>query len=299
MKFDLVVANPPFQDTNNRGKTPHKLWIDFTKATFSNWLNEGGYLAQVSPSSFRSPNSAILELIKQKETPIIRFDSGEFFPGVGSSFADYIIRNNTKKKNSKTLLIDGDNQCLVKLDQSVKYLPNRIDVETLSIHEKVMFSNIRKLDVRWDYVTCHNILIHRSNTLSKTESQTHIYPLLHTNSQTWWSSVKQDFFNKKKVMWSRSGYTKPFFDRGSLGGTDMVYYVPVSTIAEGKKLEQILNSKLFKFVYQTAKWSGFGNERVFCLLPNILDISSTTDDSIFEFFSLSSQERDRVTSIVG
>lgn len=299
MKFDLVVANPPFQDTNNRGKTPHKLWIDFTKATFSNWLNKGGYLAQVSPSSFRSPNSAVLELIKQKETPIIRFDSGEFFPGVGSSFADYIIRNNTKKKNSKTLLIDGDNQCLIKLDQSVKYLPNRIDAETLSIHEKVMFSDIEKLDVRWDYVTCHNILIHRSNTLSKTQSQTHIYPLLHTNGQTWWSSVKQDFFDKKKVMWSRSGYTKPFFDRGSLGGTDMVYYVLVSTIAEGKKLEQILNSKLFKFVYQTAKWSGFGNERVFCLLPNILDITSTTDDSIFEFFSLSSQERDRVTSIVG
>lgn len=299
MKFDLVVANPPFQDTNNRGKTPHKLWIDFTKAIFSNWLVDGGYLAQVSPSSFRSPNSVVLELIKNKETPIIRFDSGEFFPGVGSSFADYIIQNKAKIKSSKTLLIDGENRYLMKLDQSIKYLPNRIDAETLSIHEKVMFSNKEKLDVRWDYVTCHNILIHKSNTLSKTETQSHVYPLLHTNGQIWWSSVKQDFSGKNKVMWSRSGYTKPFFDRGLLGGTDMVYYVLVSTIAEGMKLEQILNSQLFRFVFQTARWSGFGNERVFRLLPNVLEVPSTTDDSIFDFFSLSSKERNCVTSIVG
>ena len=34
MKFDNIVGNPPYQDTNKRNTTPHKLWIDFTKKEF-------------------------------------------------------------------------------------------------------------------------------------------------------------------------------------------------------------------------------------------------------------------------
>ena len=47
MKFDNVVGNPPYQDTKQRNTTPHKLWIDFTRKSFSDWLKDGGYLMLV------------------------------------------------------------------------------------------------------------------------------------------------------------------------------------------------------------------------------------------------------------
>lgn len=49
----------------------------------------------------------------------------------------------------------------------------------------------------------------------------------HTNNITWWSSRRQEWAPKPKVMWTHSGYTKPFFDNGVNGGTDMAYYVLV------------------------------------------------------------------------
>ena len=42
MQFDVVATNPPFQDSTNRKKTQHKLWINFTKEAFNKWLKPDG-----------------------------------------------------------------------------------------------------------------------------------------------------------------------------------------------------------------------------------------------------------------
>lgn len=299
MKFDLIIANPPFQDTGRRGKTPHKLWIDFTIKTFERWLKQDGYLAQVSPSSFRSPNSKILEIMRKLDTLTIHLDSGKFFPGVGSSFAHYIIRNRPKPKDFRTLIVDGDKSAKIELSKKVIYLPILIDAESLAVHRKVMFADSPKLDVRWDYVTCHNILLRKSDTLSKSKTKRHRFPLLHTNAQIWWSSIQQAFALHKKVMWSRSGYTKPFYDNGKLGATDMAYYVLVENDSRGEHLTKVLNSKLFQYVFTTAKWSGFGNERVFRALPMIEKMDCESDNEIFNYFRLTRKERSHVVRSLG
>jgi hypothetical protein len=298
MKFDLIATNPPFQDSLNRGKTPHKLWIEFSLRAFQAWLAEGGVLAQVSPSSFRSPNSRFLELLKTRQTDFINFDSSTYFPNVGSSFSHYVVRNAPRPAGHKTQIVADGAVFEMEFRDELVYLPNQLTIADLEIHRKVMFAGGPRLDVRWDYVTCHNIRVHDTGTLSRERTAIHVFPVLHTNRQVWWSSVQQDFAPLKKVMWSRSGYTKPFFDLGELGGTDMAYYVLVSTTEEGQWLERILNLALLRYIYMTAKWSGFGNERVFRLLPAIPTSISPTDDALFDYFELNGSERSRVRSTV-
>jgi len=299
VKFDVILTNPPFQDSTRRGKTPHKLWIDFTKATFSRLLVEGGLLGQVSPSSFRSPSSRVLDLMKENRTALIRFDTEYHFPSVGSTFADYLIYKEPADGTATKIIFEGAESELV-LDGEVLYLPTDLTPEGLSIHRKVMFHPEAKLDVRWDYVTCHNIRLRdHESTLSRIPTNRHIHKVFHTNRQIWWSSLPQDFAAKRKVMWTRSGYTKPFYDPGTMGGTDAVYYVPVDSDEEGANLAHNLNLSLMRYIYKTAKWSGFGNERVFASLPNLTRAVSMSDADVFARFSLSPVEVAHVRAVVG
>ena len=296
MKFDLILTNPPFQDSTNRGKTPHKLWIDFTKAAFTRFLEPGGFLHQVSPASFMSPSNKVLQIFK--DFRVIRLDltTSSYFPEVGSSFAHYLIQNHLDS-SEVTTLITNQGESKLRLDDDVFYLPTDLSSISLSIHSKFIFRQKVNLPVKWDYVTCHNILLSRSDSLSKTQTKAHQFPVFHTNSQIWWSSIRQDFANLKKVIWTRSGYFKPFFDNGSLGGTDMAYYVTVSTDRQGNSLSNNLNLLLPQYIMKTAKWSGFGNEKVFVRLPQLPD-KMLTDDEMFRYFDLTLEECDYVRNVM-
>lgn len=288
MKFDLVITNPPFQDTQNRGKTPHKLWIDFTLRHFEKFLLNGGLLAQISPASFQSPSSKVLQLFRQKKVLWIDLTTSRYFPVVGSSFAHYVVINEPREKEA-TRIFTNNEEFSLKFDMSTAYLPNDLSSVSMSIHRKFIFVPNEKLNVEWDYVTCHNILIKRDRSLSREKTKKHKYPVMHTNSQEWWSSKRQEWADEKKVMWSRSGYFRPIFDSGTRGGTDMIYFVRVKTDSEGEFLAHNLNLNLPQYVMKTAKWSGFGNEIVFSMLPKLPN-KQMTNEEMYELFGLTRKE---------
>lgn len=298
VKFDVILTNPPFQDTEKRNTTPHKLWIDFTRAVFDRLLDDGGALCQVSPASFGSPSNKVLDLMKANRTVRVRFDTGEHFPDVASTFSDYLIYKAPNEGDTE-FVVRGNGRFAVRLNEEVFYLPTDLGAEALAIHRRVVFHPTEKLAVERDYVTCHNILLKRSNTLSKVETSEHVHPVFHTNRQTWFSSIRQPWADSDKVMWTRSGYTKPFYDPGTLGGTDMAYFVRVSSKAQGEALAHNLNSMLFQYIFRTAKWSGFGNEKVFSALPDISRDPALTDNEMFARFGLTVEEEAHVRATMG
>lgn len=296
--FDVIITNPPFQDTEKRGRTPHKLWIDFTRKAFRDYLAQDGWLCQVSPSSFCSPNSRVLELMRDYETSWISFDTSHHFPYIGSSFSHYSIRKCPSSSRPVPIYWKGQ-LARIPIDQGSFYLPTDLTTEGLSVHKKVIFDVEEKLKVEWDYVTCHNIKLKKSNTLSKERTEHHVHPVLHTNRQTWWSSVRQSFSDSPKVMWSRSGYTRPFYDPGELGGTDMAYFVRVDSEIEGKNLAHNLNTLLLRYIYHTARWSGYGNERVFAALPDLPREQALDNIEVFDLFQVDDTERRHIERTMG
>lgn len=289
-----LVGNPPFQDLENRGKTQHKIWIDITKKVFYEILDDFGQMGWVSPSSFLSPSNTILNILKDYNPKYISFDTNQFFkkennePGI--KMGHYVIEK--EKKVDKTLVTKNCENFYVQFDNSILYLPNDINNYSFSIHNKVILSNNDFYKIEYDYVTCHNVQLSRNKIncpISKTKTKKHIYPIFHTNPQTWYSSIKQECFDLKKVMWTRSGATLPFYDKGNLGITDMAYYIEVKDDDEGNNLANNLNLKLFKYIFTTAKWSGFGNERIFERIPKLPNLKMN-DTELFEYFKLSSDE---------
>lgn len=294
MRFRNIVGNPPFQDTAKRGKTQHKIWIDFTMQSFNTLLEDDGNFGWISPNSFSSPSNKVLNLFRDYEVKELYLDTGKYFPDVGSTFSNYTIAKNRGCGN--TIVHKDGSTFNVTLDKNLFYLPNDFCDASYSIHRKVIFNTTDKLDVRKDYVTCHNILLKKSDTLSKNETDTHVHPVFHTNRQKWFSSIKQDFSDMKKVMWTRSGYTKPFYDDGTMGCTDMGYYILVEDDKQGENLRDNLNTELFRYILKTAKWCGFGNEKVFSSLPKIPIDKRLSDEGMYDFFCLSDDEIDCIKS---
>ncbi len=285
-----IIGNPPFQNREKKGKTQHKIWIEFTKKVIT-MMGDGDTLMWIIPQSWGSPSNKVLKLMKQNDLRYVNFDTGTYFPGVGSTFSDFLLVK-TKYSGETAVIKDGKN---LKIDFSkLLYCPGDINTTSLSIHNKIIFSQKNKLPVKYDYVKCHNVLIKDCTTLSREKTDKHIHPIFHTNSQVWYSSIKQDFSADKKVMWTRSGYTKPFYDKGVYGVTDMGYYSPVSSDDQGELIADILNSKVFSYIFTTAKWSGFGNELVFTSLPDVRNMKEFSFTYICEYFGLTDDEKDYI-----
>jgi hypothetical protein len=292
--FDVVLSNPPYQDRAAHGRSRHKLWVAFTRETFGRWLADGGVLCQVSPSSFRAPGNPVLGLLRDRQTLRLRLDTASHFPQVASTFADYVVVN--APADGPTEVVHGGESRQVDL-AAVWYLPDDPSPHALEIHRKVVFDTDTKLPVEHDYVTCHNSRLGAS--LSKVRTDEHVHPVFHTNRQTWWSSVRQPLSGEPKVMWSRSGKTMPFFDDGLLGATDMAYLVRVAGRDEGEALVANLSSALLRYVLTTARWSGFGEAKVFEALPDLPRDRSLDDDEMFARFGLTDEEARHVRRTVG
>jgi len=303
IQIDNMVGNPPFQDRQSRGKTQHKLWIDFTKTAIDELLKPNGQIGWLTPSSFSSPSNKILDYFKKHSTNYINFDTNDYFDdennSVGINMAHYVIRKNDDILKA-TKVVSNTNEFLVNLNNDLFYIPNDISDESISIHQKTFLSKNDKYPIYYDYVTCHNVLLNRIKVdcpISKEKTSKHIYPIFHTNSQTWYSSVEQMCYSKKKVMWTRSGFQKPFYNNGNLGMTDMAYCIFVDTDEIGENLAHNLNQKLFQYLFKTAKWSGFGNEKVFRLIPTLPN-RQMPDSEIYEYFGITSKEQQYIDDIL-
>jgi len=276
--FDAVITNPPFEDRNKCGKTQHKLWVKITKRIFSNYLKDGGLLLQITPFSFGSPSNKLFKLFKEKQVKYINFGKQYYFKNVNVNMAWYLIYNNN---NDNDTLIDNKYEINLK---KCLYLPN--DIKSIDIHKKVMFNDKQKYNVLHDFNTLHNIRRYDENpVLSEVKTDKHIHPVFHTNRKVWYSSITNKHTKNKKVIWSKSGYTKPIYDKGIYSMTDFGFYILVNTDEEGENIVHNLNSKLFRYIFKTAKWCGFGDHNVFANIP-VLPNRKMTDKELCEYFDI-------------
>jgi len=287
MKFDVIVGNPPYQGNNDKGTTQpksHNLWSKFAEQSI-NLVNDNGYVAFVTPDSWMSPNSQVLKTFKDNSLTWVSTDVSKYFT-VGSSFTAWILQKN---QSTKTVTIDG---LTVNLN-TLNYLP-RDFANTYPVHNKVVNSAGTRLAVLCD-TTCHSD--HKHGKLSDTKDAVFKYKTWHTNAQTRFSKIKSKDFNNKKIVWTLSGYFKPFYDDGNIGTTEVCQYILVKDQVEAENILSYLNSKLYNFLIVTGKWSGFLNGKLICSLPKLAN-KKWTNNAIYKHFGLTQEEIDYVEANV-
>jgi len=310
--FDAVIGNPPYQAVSENGISKgggNNLYTKFIYYADKN-INKNGYILYINPPTYFSPgrsnnkNDMNLrkDILDKYYYHYINLEECNKYFNVGSKFIYYLIENNNKlNKNVEILCKYNNNIYNTKLNQKLlirDYLPYLLTKECLNILNKVK-NNDNKLkifhspDNRSDKKHVLNKLKKEKNEDYKKRAlkNGYIYPMQATSVQVVYSSKKCKNQNDKKVLMSRSGYLKPFYDNGIIGVGGDCFACLVKNKKEGMRIIELLNSKLYKFYIETNKWSGFHNKEVLKDLPYITnDIEELSDINIYKYFNITKKE---------
>ena len=308
MKFDVIVGNPPYQENNdigNRKQLSHNLYSKISLISFRISKLEG-IVSLIVPTSWMSSSSSkesksknekkmFKNLFKEKYIEYLNINNINAFKGIGSLFSYFIIRN-INMNNSKTVVNCRykNNEYISKIDfkKNFYWFPILLTKETISIINKTCWNKeLIKMDIK-NSNFYHPVVVngHKSRSLSKDKDNKNIYPLYHTNAKIKWGNEPTENQYMKKVLFSKSGYIKPIYDSGIFGTTDAAFWISVESEKIALNIINIINLKLYKFILEISKWSGFNMPEVLYSLPSVDFSRSWSDQDLYEYFNLTQKE---------
>ena len=280
MKFDLIVGNPPYQNsTDTNSGSSDKLWMEFVKTSISS-LEKNGYMCIVHPTGWRTLGNEMWKDVYQK----IQVEYVKIEPKVEWSIksvnvkVDWYILKNSSYSNptivefaDKTKNIDFREVTGINGDAVVERLLNCID-------DKIKFVQTSQFHTQY-------------KKYSKTKTDLLNFEARHTTpKKVLYFGEQHKWQNEKKVLVSNSGYLYPTYDDGKLGTTQACWAVFVKSKIEGEYLVRLLNSKLFTYFINSVKTSGYNN-KLLKLLPYPKGLSDNfTDSDLYARFNLTDDE---------
>jgi hypothetical protein len=265
MKFDVVIGNPPYQDSGKPGD--NALYQYFTQKVLSGLLKENGYFSFVVPTTMtdyllncEKNRTFVNDFYKIKS---FVFDSPEKYfrqQGIGTTAFFFVIQNEIIKENSQvieiTYLKDGS------------MVTENLEVFKGEILPKKNFQKSKKLiksflsEKSFEFKTmCNNTGVRRrirnkqieDGTVSLESNITNCYPIIDkitkTNGlTTYFYSERMVDYDKPKVIFSNSGYPLAMYIDYPINLSDNItYYIPKNEI-EGRNLVKVINSDIFSEV---------------------------------------------------
>ena len=288
LKFDLIVANPPYAKLLPNGKRAsknHNLIGAFITKSLE-LLNPRGLLLYITPDNWMScadRNTLIGELTKLQIVYLNIHIAKKYFKKVGSSFVWYLIENTPSYKSIK---IEGIwNKKLYKdtVDsEQRKFIPLYYNKTIQSILHKTVDNNgIEKFAVK----TSSDLHKYTKKTLiSSTQDNIHKYKLIHTPKQTVWSSRPHKYQEGYKVFISTTSYYGTIVD--DCGMTQSIAFIQCKDKEEADNISKVLNHPMYKFINNICRYGNFNNIRILQNFPYCDNY-----DEVYKKFNITEQER--------
>ena len=286
LKFDVIMGNPPFQNTDidgNRRALLNNLWSLFIDKSFNKLLKNNGFLVYITPISWMSNGFKYKDVFYKNYILYLNINECNKWFNVGSQFSYYIIKKTTTKQLTESICNykSKNYKSSFIIPNTFSYLPKLLTKESLTIINKFYNNKIKKISFNSSSVLHH---FFKKKLIGLCDKK-FIYPIRHTKTHNnLCSSIKHPLANKNKILLNISGNLDPLYDNGKIGITEAQMYF----ITNNKQYIKILNSNLFKFVFDICKWSGFNILSMFKNIPYIEKY--TTNENIYKIFKLTKLE---------
>lgn len=280
IKFDLIVANPPyakFLPNGKRASKNHNLIGLFIQKSFE-LLNDNGFILYITPDNWMSlsdRNTLIKYLTEMQIIYINIHIAKKYFKKIGSSFVWYLIE---KKPYYKDIEIEGiwkKNLYSDFVKSEVRnYIPlyyNKI-IQSI-LHKTLDDPKLKKFDIKTSS-DLHKYT--QRNIISNDKDDKFKYKLIHTPTQTVWSTRPHKFQDSYKVFISTTSYYSAFVD--NCGMTQSIAFLICKDLIEAENMKNILMHDLYKFLNNICRYGNFNNIRILQKFPYCNDYNKIYDD---------------------
>jgi len=180
--FDLVIQNPPYNDSSGNKGANHTLWDKFTVKAIESWLKPGGYLVAVHPGNWRQGNNGgreknvVFPLFKEKQLHYLEIHNstdGQKTFKCGTSYDWYILENTSRYM--KTAVV-GEDGVRSELDMGEwTFLPNMM-------HEYIKGLITDDVTNRLDITRDRSVYAtdNKKGLVSKEKTDKYCYPLINS-----------------------------------------------------------------------------------------------------------------------
>jgi len=292
IKYDLIVANPPYAkllDNGKRASKNHNLIKDFIDKALK-LLKPNGYLLFITPDNWMSyaDRNILIEVITQLQ--IIHLDihsAKKYFKKIGSSFTWYVIQNTPFYKDINISGIWKKKEYTDSIiSKKRKYIPLLYNKIINSILEKTIDNeNLEKFNIKTSS-DLHRYT--KKEFISNDKTDSHIYKLIHTPTQTVYSLKPHKFQDGYKVFISTTDKYNVFID--NCGMTQSIVFILCDSEDEAKKYKQILEHPLYLFINNICRWGNFNNIRILQHFPKPAIDYDGNIKKLYKYFKLTNEE---------
>ena len=283
-KFDVIVGNPPYADSQKKGSY-NSLWDKFVVKSLT-MVTDNGQVAMVTPKTwFTQPRlndgNAIVKVKRAIETRavvVVTEDLEKHFPTVGSTFSYYVIAATPQEFT----ILNG------------KKIYTSDIAESLKSYDQVIIEKLQLFD-------CFekSQLASGGKSLSITLNETHKYKTIVSQNRVDYSDRKSKYHDvKKAVFLVRTAFNYPVLDPiGEMsppaGSVAAVYCF--ETADEVEAFGKLFNKKLYKFLIQKQrKHHGFLSMLTVSKIPKVDLTRNWTDNELYSYFNLTQTEIDYI-----
>jgi SAM-dependent methyltransferase len=291
-KYDLIVTNPPYAKLLENGKRAsknHNLIKDFIEKALSQ-LKPNGYLLFITPDNWMSfaDRNVLIGIITGLQ--IIHLDihtAKKYFKKIGSSFTWYVIQNCASYKNMNVSGIWKRKEYISSVVSNPRrYIPLLYNQMVQNILSKTIDNkNLKKFEIK----TSSDLHKYTKAEFIRDEADAiYKYKLIHTPSQTVYSSRPHKFQEGFKVFISTTDKYKLFIDE--CGMTQSIVFILCCNEEQAKKYLQVLQHPLYVFINNICRWGNFNNIRILQSFP-IPEIEySGSHQEIYNYFNITEDE---------
>ena len=291
-KYDLIVANPPYAKILENGKRAsknHNLIKDFIEKSLSQ-LKPNGYLLFITPDNWMSyaDRNVLIEIITSMQ--IVHLDihtAKKYFKKIGSSFTWYIIQNCPFYKNINVSGIWKKKEYISSvISKPRKYIPLLYNQVVQNILAKTVDNTeLPKFEIKTSsYLHKYT----KSDFIRDEKNEEYKYKLIHTPSQTVYSSKPHKFQEGYKVFISTTDKYSVFID--NCGMTQSIVFILCDDEEQAKKYLQILQHPLYIFINNICRWGNFNNIRILQSFPIPSIEYSGNHKELYNYFNITNDE---------